>query len=109
MSRPSATWHEAEHDLAPWISYLLRVIQDAYADFEQRVAAGTELVGATKREQASNYILTQAPRRFRLAQIADALPDISQATIRDALEELREQGVFAVGRGRSAMWERTER
>ena len=58
--------------------------------------------------QARNYILTQAPRRFRFAQIADALPDISQATIRDALEELRTQGVLTVGRGRSAVWERTE-
>jgi CRP-like cAMP-binding protein len=64
------------------------------------------MVGATKREQASNYIVTQAPRRFRLAQIADALPDISQATIRDALEGLREDGILTVGRGRSAMWER---
>jgi Fic family protein len=101
-------WQESDHDLAPWISYLLRILEDAYADFEQRVAAGTELVGATKREQASNYILTQAPRRFRLAQIADALPDISQATIRDALEELRAEHKLVAGRGRSAMWERTD-
>jgi Fic family protein len=101
-------WHEAAHDLEPWTGYLLRIIEDAYADFEQRVAAGTKLVGATKREQASNYILTQAPRRFRLAQIADALPDISHATIRDALEALRAEGRLSVGRGRSAMWERTD-
>ncbi len=101
-------WHDAAHDLDPWTLYLLRIIEDAYADFEQLVAAGTELVGGTKRDQASNYILTQAPRRFRLAQIADALPDISQATIRDALEELREEGRLTVGRGRSAMWERTD-
>lgn len=101
-------WHEAEHDLTPWTSYLLRVLEDAYTDFEQRVAADTRLVGATKREQASNYIVTQAPRRFRLAQIADALPDISQATIRDALEELRADGILTVGRGRSAMWERAD-
>jgi Fic family protein len=101
-------WQEGEHDLMPWTLYLLRTIEDAYADFELRVAAGTELVGATKREQAANYILTQAPRRFRLAQIADALPDISQATIRDALEQLRSTGVLSVGRGRGAMWERVD-
>lgn len=101
-------WHESAHDLEPWTVYLLRIIEDAYADFEQRVAAGTELVGSTKRDQASHYILDQAPRRFRLAQIADALPDISQATIRDALEGLRTDGKLIVGRGRSAMWERTD-
>lgn len=88
--------------------YLLKVIEDAYADFEQGVAAGTTLVGATKREQARHYTLTQAPRRFRLARIVDALPDISQATIRDALEELRAEGLHTVGRGRGAMWERVE-
>lgn len=108
LRKSQSGWHEGTHDLEPWTLYLLRIIQDAYTDFEQRVAAGTQLVGATKREQAANYILTQAPRRFRLAQIADALPDISQATIRDALEALRAEGRLSVGRGRGAMWERTD-
>jgi Fic family protein len=107
LRKSQSHWHEGEHDLAPWTLYLLRIIQDAYRDFEQRVAADTQLTGSTKREQARNYILTQAPRRFRLAQIADALPDISSATIRDALEDLRAEGTLSVGRGRSAMWERT--
>jgi Fic family protein len=108
LRQSQSGWHEADHDLEPWTLYVLRIIEDAYGDFEQRVAAGAALVGATKREQASNYILTQAPRRFRLAQIADALPDISQATIRDALDALRDEGVLRVGRGRSAMWERAD-
>ena len=100
-------WHEGAHGLRPWSEYLLRTLEDAYTDFEARVAAGTALIGATKKDQARNYVLEQAPGRFRLAQIADALPDISQATIRDALEELRAEGALTVGRGRSAMWERT--
>lgn len=107
LRESQSRWHDGEHDLTPWSGYLLRIIEDAYCDFEQRVAAGTQLTGATKREQARNYILSQAPRRFRLAQIADALPDISQATIRDALEELRAEEQLTVGRGRSAMWERS--
>lgn len=107
LRQSQSQWHEGLHDLIPWTSYLLRIIEDAYGDFEQRIAADTRLIGTTKREQARNYVLAQAPRRFRLAQIADALPDISQATIRNALEELREEGHLAVGRGRSATWERT--
>ncbi|MGN6189477.1 MAG: Fic family protein [Conexibacter sp.] len=101
-------WHEGRHDLWPWTGYLLRVLADAYEDFARRVAAGTELVGTTKEEQARNYILTQAPRSFRFAQIADALPDISQATIRNALDGLKSDGVLSVGRGRSASWTRTD-
>jgi len=65
--------------------------------------------GATRSDSlADRLIETQAPQRFRLAQIADALPDISQATIRDVLENLRSEGQYTVGRGRSAMWERTQ-
>lgn len=101
-----AGWHEVTHDPWPWIGYLLRILDDAYDDFARRVAAGTGVVGATKEEQARTYILTQAPRSFRLAQIADALPDISQATIRKALDALKAEGLLQVGRGRSAMWTR---
>jgi len=108
LRQSQSGWHDEQHDVGPWALYLLRIIEDAYADFEQRVAAGTALVGKTKREQARHYIETQAPRRFRFAQIVDALPDISQATIRDALEDLRSDGLYTVGRGRWAMWERVE-
>lgn len=103
-----AGWHATDHDLWPWLGYLLRILADAYEDFAKRVAAGTELVGATKEEQARNYILTQAPRSFRLAQIADALPDISHATIRNALDGLKAEGRLDVGRGRGASWTRTD-
>jgi Fic family protein len=103
-----ADWHAGTHDPWPWIGYLLRILADAYDDFARRVAAGTELVGTTKEEQTRSYILTQAPRSFRLAQIVDALPDISQATIRKALEALKAEGRLEVGRGRSATWRRTD-
>jgi Fic family protein len=103
-----AGWHDARHDVWPWVRYLLTVIADAYDDFEQKVAAGTTLAGGTKHEQARNYILTQAPHAFRLAQIFDALPDISDATIRAAADALRDEGVLKVGRGRSAVWERVD-
>lgn len=46
----------ARPGLEPWTLDLLRIIEGAYTDLEQRVAAGTERVGATKREQAADYI-----------------------------------------------------
>jgi Fic family protein len=106
LRQSQSQWHEGAHDVLPWIRYLLRIIEDAYADFEQLVAAGTKLNGGTKRDQARNYVLDQAPRRFRFAQIVDALPDISQATIRAALDDLRDEGRLTATRGRNAMWER---
>lgn len=106
LRQSQAHWHEGTHDLSPWIRYLLRILEDAYTDFEQLVAAGTKLVGSTKRDQARNYVLEQAPRRFRFAQIVDALPDISQATIRTVLDDLRQEGRLTATRGRKAIWER---
>jgi len=38
--------------------------------------------------------------------IVAALPDISPATIREALNELAREGKVASGRGRSAVWRR---
>ncbi|MEJ7781464.1 MAG: hypothetical protein WKF99_02765 [Solirubrobacteraceae bacterium] len=108
MRASQAGWHEGDHDLWPWTGYLLRILEDAYGDFERLVAAGRQLIGATKAEQARIYIVEQAPRTFRLAQIAHALPDISQATIRNALETLKTEGLVEVGRGRSAVWRRLD-
>jgi Fic family protein len=103
-----ASWHRGRHDLWPWTGYLLRILEDAYTDFADRVAAGIELTGLTKEEQVRAYVLTQAPRSFRLSQIADALPDISHATIRNALEGLRSDGQLDASRGRSATWTRLD-
>lgn len=94
-------------DLTPWTRYLLGIVDDACGNLEQAISSGAALAGATKRDQARNYILTQAPPRFPLAQIDDALPDISKATIRDALEQLCAEGRMHVDRGRGAMWQRT--
>jgi Fic family protein len=104
-----ANWHSTEHDPWPWAGYLLRVLDDSYDDFVRHVAAGRKLTGATKEQQARNYVLTQAPRSFRFAQIVAALPDISQATIRNALNGLRDEGRLDVGLGKSAMWTSAEK
>lgn len=107
LSASQAGWHSGEHDPWPWAGYLLRVLEDSYEDFVRRVAADRQLVGATKEQQARNYVLTQAPRSFRFAQIVAALPNISQATIRNALNGLRDDGYLEVGLGKSARWTRT--
>ena len=88
------------------ISYLLRIIDDAYADFEARVVAARALTGRTKREQVRQYVLEQARPEFRFVDIVAALPDISPATIREALNELAREGKVDSGRGRSAVWRR---
>lgn len=101
-------WHEGRHDIWPWAGYLLRLLGDAYDDFEGRVLSARGLHGATKADQARDYILNHAPREFRSAAIVAALPDMSPATVRNALIGLRNEGLLTSTRGRSAMWRRVD-
>lgn len=99
-------WHTSEHDVWPWTLYLLRIIDDAYADFEARIVASRDLTGKTKIEQVRQYVLEQTRPEFRFVDVVAALPDISQATIRKALNQLVQEGNVESGRGRSATWRR---
>jgi Fic family protein len=99
-------WHEGEHDIWPWTSYLARTLADAYDDFEQRVAAAGEPAGS-KQQQVRDYVLRQAPQGFRRRDIERALPGVSLGTIRLVLKELRDAGrVRPEGSGAGARWER---
>jgi Fic family protein len=99
-------WHEAEHDVWPWIGYLCRVVAGAYEDFEQEVAAAGEQKGG-KQERVRDYVLGRAPTEFRRRDVERALPGVSLATIRLVLAELRDEGkIEAEGAGRGARWRR---
>jgi Fic family protein len=102
-------WHDSTHDGWPWMLYLLRIIDDAYTDFESRVVAARDLTGKTKLDQVRHYVLEQARDDFRFIDLVAALPDISQATIRKALNQLAQDGAVKAGRGRRATWRRRGR
>lgn len=99
-------WHEEEHDVWPWVSYLCRILASAYDDFEGRVAAAGEQTG-NKQERVRDYILSQAPTDFRRRDVERALIGVSPATIRLVLAQLRDEGkIRPEGSGRGARWMR---
>lgn len=105
LYRSQRGWHEGEHDIWPWTSYLAQVIAGAYDDFEQRVAAADK--PGSKQDRVREYILAQAPPEFRRRDIERALPEVSPATIRLVINELRDAGRIAShGAGPSAGWRR---
>lgn len=99
-------WHDAAHDIWPWAGFLLRLLADAYADLEARVVAQRGPAGATKEAQAREYILRHGPATFRWSDLVSALPDISPASLRNALAALKAEGAVSAGLGRSAVWVR---
>lgn len=99
-------WHEANHTIWPWVSYLVRILDAAYDDFEQRVAVAAGVSG-NKQQRVRDYILHQAPGEFRRRDIERALPDISLGTIRLILNDLRDSGAIrSKGAGPASSWER---
>ncbi|MGH7867391.1 MAG: Fic family protein, partial [Candidatus Dormibacteraceae bacterium] len=101
-------WHTGEHTIWPWVSYLASILSAAYEDFEERVGLARASVGS-KQERARKYILQQAPDEFRRRDLERALPGVSPATIRLALNELRDaQKIQVEGSGPSASWRRLD-
>lgn len=93
------------HDLWPWARYLLGRIDRAYQRYEARVADATS--GGTKQERVRRYVLDQAPHVFAISDVRDAVPGVSDNTIRLVLAALQEERLIvndAVGRG--ATWRR---
>ncbi len=103
-------WHDGEHDIWPWICYLVDVLVSAYDDFEARVVARRRLLASSKQDQVRGYILDHAPAMFQLRDIRLALPGISDSTIKLVLADLRRSGaielVDAQRSGRRSAWRR---
>ncbi|MGI8730924.1 MAG: Fic family protein [Solirubrobacteraceae bacterium] len=96
-------WPERGHSIWPWTEYLLEVLSEAYDDFEARVAAAAP--GKSKQQRVREQILETGPTRFKLRELKLALPDVSEATIRLVLDELRQQRLIRTeGRGVGAVW-----
>lgn len=97
-------WHEGHHTIWPWTTFLVRILDGAYEDFEQRVAAGASGEGS-KQDRVREHILHRAPAEFRTRDIHRALAGISSATVRLVLNELRDAGrISSRGTGAGARW-----
>lgn len=106
LGASTAGWFDdGHHDLWPWARYFLARLDESYARFEARVAAGT--AGGTKQDRVRDYVLLHAPATFTIANIRRAVPGVSDNTIRIVLGELKAQArIISDGTGRSAAWQR---
>ncbi|WP_212833819.1 Fic family protein [Catellatospora sp. TT07R-123] len=99
-------WHDNEFDPWPWLTYFVATLARAYEQFAQRAAADRSV--GTKQDRVREYVQRHAPAVFRVADIRNALPGVSDPTIRLVLDQLRTEGVvIADGAGRTASWRRS--
>lgn len=100
-------WHEDTNDPWPWLSYFVKVLANAYERFEQRAVSDRSI--GTKQVRVREYVVSHAPKIFKISDIRVALPGVSDPTIRLALDQLKREGrVRSEGTGRSAVWVKTD-
>jgi hypothetical protein len=106
LRRSSHRWHEGEHDVWPWLEYLLGVIQAAYAELEERVGV---LAGRGAKAEAIEGFVRAIPAgaEFTVGDVRRHGAGSSDSYISKVLTRLRDTGLIAaVGRGRGAHWRR---
>ena len=103
LRQSSQGWHENQNNIFPWINYVLGTFVAAYKELEERVGI-IETKKGNKAARIRSFIEHKIGY-FTKADIRQACPDVSEATINRVLNELKEENAIAVdGLGRSAKW-----
>jgi Fic family protein len=106
LEASSAGWHDGDHDLLPWVEYLMGVVLAGYRELDDRVEAVAGARGA-KREMVIDCI-ERLPGEFSIGDIERACPNVSRPTINRVLRDLRRGGRLQATRGRDAQWTKLE-
>jgi Fic family protein len=95
-------WHEGRHDPWPWARYFLEVIETTYRSFT--TYAEQERSRGSKQQRVRRYLEEHAHETFAMRDLRQALPGVSDATLRTVLSQLRQEGLVTATAGRSARW-----
>jgi len=99
------SWDESEHDVWPWIRYLVGRIESAYSLFVSYAEA--ERTHGSKAARVRRYIEEHAQGPIDMASMRVALPGVGDRTLQRVVHEMRDAGLIeATSSGRSAQWVR---
>jgi Fic family protein len=105
LEASSQGWHQAQHEVAPWLNYFWGVLLRAYGEFEQRVGT-IERGRGSKGERVRAEVLRRT-QPFSISEIEQACPGVSRDMVRVVLREMKAEGLIAPsGMGRGATWSR---
>jgi Fic family protein len=106
LERAGRGWHEGEHDVTPWLSYLLGILVAAYAEFETRagVVAGGR---GSKAAAIQQFIRSNVTDEFTIEDLRQAVPGASDSYLNKVLAKMRDQGIVeSRPAGRGSRWRR---
>jgi Fic family protein len=106
LEASSQGWHEAVHDIAPWLDYFWGALLRAYKEFEERVGTIERGRGAKGDRVRAEILKRQRP--FSISEIEEACPGISRDMVRVVLRAMKAEGrIEPSGKGRGAKWQHT--
>ena len=106
LQMSSHGWHQGKHDPWPYVNYVLYTLLDAGKQFEGRVGETASPRG--EKRAVVIAAIERASGSFSVSDLQRECPGVSMDTIRHILKELRDKGqTKCLGRGRTALWNRT--
>ena len=105
LRKSSVDWHYNTNNIFPWLNYLLGTFIVAYKDLESRVGVIESQKGG--KSQRVQQFIEKKLGYFTKADIRNACPDVSEATINRVLNEMKAQKLIVPeGLGRNAKWKK---
>ncbi|MBG7620999.1 Fic family protein [Herbaspirillum sp. AP02] len=104
LEASSQHWHDAAHNIAPWLNYFWGALLRAYKEFEERVGAIERGRGAKGGRVRVEILRRQLP--FSISEIEEACPGVSRDMVRVVLRAVKAEGLIEPnGKGRGAKWQ----
>lgn len=106
LHQSSKGWHDSRHDIVPWWSFFLFIIDRAYREFAEAVESRE--AGPGKTELVRETVMA-TEGEFSLSEMRARLPSVSEQLIRRVFQQLKAEGRLRLtGHGRSARWEKVD-
>lgn len=106
LAASSTGWDQGENDEAPFVRYLLGVVLGAYRELERRMESlgGAGSSSKTKADRVAE-VFAQHAGRVTKRMIMEECPDISEVTVKRALQDLVDRGTIQkVGTGKNTAY-----
>ena len=104
LEASSQGWHDAAHDVAPWLNYFSGALLRAYKEFEERGGTPPTRGPGAKGDRVRAEVMKRT-LRFSISELEEACPGISRDMVRLVLRATKAEGLIApTGKGRGAKW-----